>query len=162
MKPNFVQVARAATYQTWPSGLSTPTLSMNYEVATDDPGPATINQIAPDSDERLPSTPPAGCLKPKPSPDGSLLSANTTTASRECRHFSSPELSHMASASTAPPAVAAAVPGYIAVGSSSATDAARRPARPLKRSRKDQAAEAAGLSVGAKPRGLLRTSCTRR
>jgi len=50
----------------------------------------------------------------------------------------------MVEASTAPPAVAAAVSGFIAVGSSSAADAARRPARPLKRSRKDQAAEAAG------------------
>jgi len=62
-------------------------------------------------------------------------------------------------ASTAPPAVAAAVPGFVAVDSSSAADhAARRPARPLKRSRKDQAAEAAGLSVGAQAVGLLRTS----
>ena len=52
----------------------------------------------------------------------------------------------MVDASTAPPAVAAAVSGFIAVASSSAADAARRPARPLKRSRKDQAAEAAGLS----------------
>ena len=54
----------------------------------------------------------------------------------------------MVDASTGPPAVAAAVPGFFAVASSSAADAARRPARPLKRSRKDQAAEAAGLGLG--------------
>jgi len=65
----------------------------------------------------------------------------------------------MVDASTAPPAVAAAVPGFVAVASpSSAAGAARRPARPLKRSRKDQAAEAAGLSAWAQARGLLRTS----
>jgi hypothetical protein len=58
----------------------------------------------------------------------------------------------------APPAGAAAVPSFVAVASSSAADAARRPARPLKRSRKEQVAEAAGLSVGGKAGRLLRTS----
>jgi len=68
----------------------------------------------------------------------------------------------MVDASTAPPAVTAAVSGYVAVAFSSAADAARRPARPLKRSRNDQAAEAAGLSVGAQAGGLLKTSWTQR
>ena len=58
----------------------------------------------------------------------------------------------MVDATTAPPAVAAAAPGFVAVASSYA---ARRPVRPLKRSRKDQAAEAAGLSVGAQAGGLF-------
>jgi len=59
----------------------------------------------------------------------------------------------MVNASTAPPAVAVAVPGLVSTASSFAADAARRPVRPLKRSRKDQAAEAAGLSVGAEAGG---------
>ena len=61
----------------------------------------------------------------------------------------------MVDASTAVPAVAAAVSGFIAVGISSAADAARRraPARPLKRSRKDQEAEAAGLNGWAQVEG---------
>ena len=65
---------------------------------------------------------------------------------------------HMVDAYTAPSAIVAAVPSFVSLASSSTADAARRPARPLKRSRKDQAAEAAGLSVGAQAGGLLRTS----
>jgi hypothetical protein len=68
----------------------------------------------------------------------------------------------MSDAATAPPAVAAAVSGYVSVKSSAAVDAARRPTRPLKRWRKEQAAEAAGGSVGAQAGALLRTSWTRR
>jgi len=83
-----------------------------------------------------------------------------TTTANSSRHFSSPARPIMEGASTAPPAVAAAVPGFVSVASSSAMDAARRPTRPLKRSRKDQAAEAAGLSVGAQAGGLLRTTST--
>jgi hypothetical protein len=60
----------------------------------------------------------------------------------------------MVEASTAPPAVAAAVPSFVA--SCSAVDVAWRPVRPLKRSRKEQAADAAGLSVWAQAGGLLR------
>ena len=56
------------------------------------------------------------------------------------RHFPSQSY-HMADAFTAPPAVAAAVLGFVSVATSVAKDATRRPARPLKRSRKDQAAE---------------------
>jgi len=60
----------------------------------------------------------------------------------------------MVDASTAPPAVAAVIPGFVYIASSSAADVARRPARPLRRSRKDQAAEAAGLSVRAQVGGV--------
>jgi hypothetical protein len=58
----------------------------------------------------------------------------------------------MVDASPAPPAVAAAVPSFVAVASSAA-DAARRHVRPLKRSRKEQAADATGLSVRAQAGG---------
>ena len=62
----------------------------------------------------------------------------------------------MVDAPTDPPAIATTVPGFVTVASVSAADTARRPARPLKRSRKDQAAEAAGLTVWRHAGGLLR------
>jgi len=103
-----------------------------------------------------PSAPPAGRLKPKPyRTDCGSIPRRVAPRAVTFLHQSY----HMVHASTATPAVTAARAGFVSVASSPAADAARRPARPLKRSRKDQAAEAAGLSVGAQAGvGLLRTS----